>query len=41
LSVEGNLRSALRNLVLLEIGDQSGDYAAMLLAGLGVEAIKL
>jgi crotonobetainyl-CoA:carnitine CoA-transferase CaiB-like acyl-CoA transferase len=41
LSVEGNLRSALRNLVLLEIGDQSGDYAAMLLVGLGVEAIKL
>ena len=41
MSVEGNLRSALRNLVLLEIGDQSGDYAAMLLAGLGVEAIKL
>lgn len=41
MSAEGNLRSALRDLVLLEIGDQSGDYAAMLLAGLGVDLIKL
>jgi crotonobetainyl-CoA:carnitine CoA-transferase CaiB-like acyl-CoA transferase len=41
LSAQGNLRSALEDLVLLEIGDQSGDYAAMLLAGLGVDAIKL
>ncbi len=41
MSAQGNLRSALEDLVLLEIGDQSGDYAAMLLAGLGVDAIKL
>jgi crotonobetainyl-CoA:carnitine CoA-transferase CaiB-like acyl-CoA transferase len=41
LSGEGNLGSALKDLVLLEVGDQSGDYAAMLLAGLGVETIKL
>jgi crotonobetainyl-CoA:carnitine CoA-transferase CaiB-like acyl-CoA transferase len=41
MSTEGNLSGALRDLRLFEIGDQSGDYAAMLLAGLGVQVVKL
>ena len=41
MSEDGNLRSSLANLTVLEIGDQLGDYAAMLLAGLGAEVIKL
>ena len=41
MSGAGSLRSSLGNLVLLEVGNQIGDYAAMLLAGLGVDAIKL
>ena len=36
-----SLGSSLGELVLLEIGNEVGDYAAMLLAGLGVEALKL
>jgi crotonobetainyl-CoA:carnitine CoA-transferase CaiB-like acyl-CoA transferase len=38
---DGNLRASLENLVIVEIGDQMGDYAAMLLAGLGAEVIKI
>jgi crotonobetainyl-CoA:carnitine CoA-transferase CaiB-like acyl-CoA transferase len=36
-----NLGASLADLKILEIGDQMGDYAAMLLAGLGAEVIKL
>jgi crotonobetainyl-CoA:carnitine CoA-transferase CaiB-like acyl-CoA transferase len=36
-----NLGSSLADLTVLEIGDQLGDYAAMILAGLGAEVIKL
>jgi len=38
---EANLQTALHNLVMLEAGSEIGDYAAMLLAGLGVDVIKL
>jgi len=41
LGVDANLGSSLGNLVVLEIGDQSGDYGAMLLAGLGADVIKV
>jgi crotonobetainyl-CoA:carnitine CoA-transferase CaiB-like acyl-CoA transferase len=41
LSTDGNLSSSLGGFTLLEIGDQLGDYAAMLLAGLGAEVIKI
>jgi crotonobetainyl-CoA:carnitine CoA-transferase CaiB-like acyl-CoA transferase len=37
----GNLRASLKDIVILEIGDQMGDYAGLLLAGLGAEVIKL
>jgi crotonobetainyl-CoA:carnitine CoA-transferase CaiB-like acyl-CoA transferase len=36
-----NLRASLNGLRALEIGDQSGDYAALLLSGLGAEVIKI
>jgi crotonobetainyl-CoA:carnitine CoA-transferase CaiB-like acyl-CoA transferase len=36
-----NLRVSLKDVVLVEIGDPMGDYAALLLAGLGAEVIKL
>jgi crotonobetainyl-CoA:carnitine CoA-transferase CaiB-like acyl-CoA transferase len=36
-----NLRASLENIVVVEIGDQMGDYAALLLAGLGAEVIKI
>jgi len=36
-----NLGSSLAGLTLLEVGDQSGDYAALLLSGLGAEVIKI
>lgn len=36
-----NLGTSLSGFTILEVGDQSGDYAAMLLAGLGAEVIKL
>jgi crotonobetainyl-CoA:carnitine CoA-transferase CaiB-like acyl-CoA transferase len=39
--VETNLRGALSDLTVLEIGDQSGDYTALLLAGLGADVIKI
>jgi crotonobetainyl-CoA:carnitine CoA-transferase CaiB-like acyl-CoA transferase len=39
--VETNLRDALSSLTVLEIGDQSGDYTALLLAGLGASVIKI
>ncbi len=38
---ELNLSNSLDGITILEIGDQLGDYAAMLLAGLGAEVIKL
>lgn len=38
---EGNLRTSLADIVVVEIGDQMGDYAALLLAGLGAQVIKL
>jgi len=41
LSADINLRSSLADLTVLEIGDQSGDYAALLLAGLGANVIKI
>ncbi|HVA81982.1 MAG TPA: CaiB/BaiF CoA-transferase family protein [Candidatus Binataceae bacterium] len=37
----GNLGSSLAGFTVLEIGDQLGDYATLLLAGLGAEIIKL
>ncbi|HJU09563.1 MAG TPA: CaiB/BaiF CoA-transferase family protein [Candidatus Binataceae bacterium] len=36
-----SLGSSLKDLVLLEIGNELGDYAAMLVAGFGAEVIKL
>jgi len=41
LKTESSLGSALKQLVLLEIGDELGDYAAMLLAGFGADVIKV
>jgi len=41
LNSDGNLSNSLAGLTILEIGDQLGDYASMLLAGLGAEVIKL
>ena len=38
---DGNLRASLEHVVVVELGDQMGDYAALLLAGLGAEVIKL
>ena len=41
MNTRGNLGNSLAGLTILEIGDQLGDYASMLLAGLGAEVIKL
>src|SRR5271166_2734339 len=41
LSLDANLRSCLSQLTVLELGDESGDYGAMLLAGLGANVIKI
>ena len=41
MNTDGNLSSSLAGFMILEIGDHLGDYAAMLLAGLGAEVIKL
>jgi crotonobetainyl-CoA:carnitine CoA-transferase CaiB-like acyl-CoA transferase len=41
LNSKSSLGSSLKELVLLEIGNELGDYAAMLLAGFGVDVIKL
>jgi len=41
LKTQTSLGSSLNELVLLEIGNELGDYAAMLLAGFGIDAIKL
>ena len=38
---DNNLCASLKNIVLVELGDQMGDYAALLMAGLGTEVIKL
>jgi crotonobetainyl-CoA:carnitine CoA-transferase CaiB-like acyl-CoA transferase len=37
----GSLSSSLAGFTILEIGEQPGDYAALLLAGLGAEVIKI
>jgi crotonobetainyl-CoA:carnitine CoA-transferase CaiB-like acyl-CoA transferase len=39
--VATSLSGALSDLTVLEIGDQSGDYAALLLGGLGADVIKI
>jgi len=41
LKTQTSLGSSLNELVLLEIGNELGDYAAMSLAGFGIDAIKL
>jgi crotonobetainyl-CoA:carnitine CoA-transferase CaiB-like acyl-CoA transferase len=41
LKTETSLGSALSKMVLLEIGNELGDYAAMLMAGFGANVIKL
>jgi crotonobetainyl-CoA:carnitine CoA-transferase CaiB-like acyl-CoA transferase len=41
LKTDTSLGSSFKDLVLLEIGNELGDYAAMLLAGFGAEVIKL
>lgn len=41
MSSDCNLRTSLENIVVVEIGDQMGDYAGLLLAGLGAEVIKI
>ncbi len=41
MSLDANLRSSLSQLAVLELGDESGDYGAMLLAGLGANVIKI
>jgi len=41
LITDGNLHASLEDVVIVELGDQLGDYAALLLAGLGAEVIKL
>jgi crotonobetainyl-CoA:carnitine CoA-transferase CaiB-like acyl-CoA transferase len=41
LKTETSLGSALSETVLLEIGNELGDYAAMLMAGFGADVIKL
>lgn len=38
---DSNLRASLKSILLVEIGDQIGEYAALLLAGMGAEVIKL
>ncbi len=38
---DGNLSSSLDGFTILEIGDQLGEWAALLLAGLGAEVIKI
>lgn len=39
--MDTNLHGALGDLTVLEIGDQSGDYAALLIGGLGADVIKI
>jgi crotonobetainyl-CoA:carnitine CoA-transferase CaiB-like acyl-CoA transferase len=41
LNTQSSLGSSLGELVLLEVGNEQGDYAAMLLAGFGAEVIKV
>ena len=41
MKTQSSLGSSLNEIVLLEIGNELGDYAAMLLAGFGVDVIKL
>jgi hypothetical protein len=37
----GNLRSSLKDVALVEIGNELGEYAVLRLAGLGVNVIKI
>ena len=41
MSGDQNLGASLRELTVIEIGDQSGDYCAMMLAGLGAKVTKI
>jgi len=41
LNTQKSLGSSVNELVLLEIGNELGDYAAMLLAGFGIDVIKV
>lgn len=41
MSADANLSSSLADFTILEIGDQLGEWAALLLAGLGAEVIKI
>ena len=41
MKTQSSLGSSLNEMALLEIGNELGDYAAMLLAGFGVDVIKL
>jgi crotonobetainyl-CoA:carnitine CoA-transferase CaiB-like acyl-CoA transferase len=41
LNSDGNLANSLGGVTILEIGDQMGDYATMILGGLGAEVIKV
>jgi crotonobetainyl-CoA:carnitine CoA-transferase CaiB-like acyl-CoA transferase len=41
LNTQTSLGSSLKEMVLLEIGNELGDYAGLLLAGFGVDVIKL
>ncbi len=41
MKTETSLGSSLNDIALLEIGNELGDYAAMLMAGFGVDVIKL
>jgi crotonobetainyl-CoA:carnitine CoA-transferase CaiB-like acyl-CoA transferase len=41
LSGDGNLSSSLAGLTVLEVGDELGEWAGLLLAGLGAEVIKI
>jgi crotonobetainyl-CoA:carnitine CoA-transferase CaiB-like acyl-CoA transferase len=41
LITDSSLRGALSDTVIVEIGDQMGDYATLLLAGLGAQVLKI
>ena len=41
MNLDYNLRASLGGLRTLEIGDQLGDYSALLLSGLGAEVVKI
>jgi crotonobetainyl-CoA:carnitine CoA-transferase CaiB-like acyl-CoA transferase len=41
LNRDGSLRTSLKDIVVVEVGDQMVDHAGLLMAGLGAEVIKL